>query len=51
MNKYELALVVSTKIDDDARAAAVDKAIIVLIRRLSAPLLCHKKYKYIELYP
>ncbi|MBE5933663.1 MAG: 30S ribosomal protein S6, partial [Lachnospiraceae bacterium] len=26
MNKYELALVVSTKIDDDARAAAVDKA-------------------------
>ena len=26
MNKYELALVVSAKIDDDARAAAVDKA-------------------------
>ncbi|MGN0367922.1 MAG: 30S ribosomal protein S6 [Wujia sp.] len=26
MNKYELALVVSTKIDDDARAAVVDKA-------------------------
>ncbi|MGN0390647.1 MAG: 30S ribosomal protein S6 [Wujia sp.] len=26
MNKYELALVVSAKIDDDARAAVVDKA-------------------------
>ena len=26
MNKYELALVVSAKVDDDARAAAVDKA-------------------------
>ena len=26
MNKYELALVVSAKIDDDARTAAVDKA-------------------------
>lgn len=26
MNKYELALVVSAKIEDDARAAAVDKA-------------------------
>lgn len=26
MNKYELALVVSAKIDDDARNAAVDKA-------------------------
>lgn len=25
MNKYELALVVSAKIDDDARTAAVDK--------------------------
>lgn len=25
MNKYELALVVSAKIDDDARAAVVDK--------------------------
>ena len=26
MNKYELALVVSAKIDDDARTAVVDKA-------------------------
>ena len=26
MNKYELALVVSTKIEDDARAQVVDKA-------------------------
>ena len=26
MNKYELALVVSAKIDDDARTAAVEKA-------------------------
>lgn len=26
MNKYELALVVSAKIEDDARAAVVDKA-------------------------
>jgi len=26
MNKYELALIVSAKIDDDARTAAVDKA-------------------------
>ena len=26
MNKYELALVVNAKIDDDARAAVVDKA-------------------------
>ena len=26
MNKYELAVVVSAKVDDDARAAAVDKA-------------------------
>jgi small subunit ribosomal protein S6 len=26
MNKYELALVVSAKIEDDARTAAVDKA-------------------------
>ena len=26
MNKYELALVVSTKIEDDARAATVEKA-------------------------
>ena len=26
MNKYELALVVSSKIDDDARTAVVDKA-------------------------
>lgn len=26
MNKYELALIVSAKIDDDARAAVVDKA-------------------------
>lgn len=26
MNKYELALVVSSKIEDDARAAVVDKA-------------------------
>ena len=26
MNKYELALVVNAKIDDDARAAVVEKA-------------------------
>ena len=26
MNKYELALVVSAKLEDEARAAAVDKA-------------------------
>ena len=26
MNKYELALVVNAKLDDEARAAAVDKA-------------------------
>ncbi len=26
MNKYELAMVVSAKLDDDARSAVVDKA-------------------------
>ena len=32
MNKYELALIVSAKIDDDARAAVVEKAKDYIVR-------------------
>ena len=43
MNKYELALIVSAKIEDDARAAVVDRAkecadlFILFIAKLFSP--------------
>jgi hypothetical protein len=40
MNKYELALVVSAKIDDDARTAVVDKAKAI---RMAEDMLAERK--------
>ena len=38
MNKYELALIVSAKIEDDERAAAVEKAKEIITRFGGHPL-------------